>query len=86
MLSIPLWGMLALIVLKDYPLAILFLFSALMGTIAEFLLGFFHHSIDGHRVWQYNAGNIGLYTSYYSIPFWGGAGLMFYGLSRLIIP
>ncbi len=58
-------------------IAVLISFS-LLGTLAEWLIGFFYHKIVGQRLWTYHRYSINKYTSVLSIPIWGIAGLIFY--------
>ena len=58
-------------------IAVLLSFS-LLGTLAEWLIGFFYHKIVGQRLWTYHRYSITNYTSWLSMPLWGIAGLIFY--------
>lgn len=78
LLSLPIWGILALLVTyRVYSYITLFLFSALVGTLLEGLLGKFFIKFFGVKVWTYKKGAIGNFTSLYAVPYWGAAGLVF---------
>jgi len=62
-----------------------FLSFSLLGTLAEWLLGFFYHRIVGQRLWTYHRYSITKYTSLLSIPMWGIAGLIFYLFIQIFI-
>lgn len=82
--SLPIWGLLALLVANDFPSTKLFIYSAIVGTIFEFATGFVLYLVFGVRVWTYKYGSLGKFTSIYSIPYWGGAGIIFATLARII--
>ena len=56
----------------------IFVGFAILGTLAEGLIGFFYHKIVGQRLWTYHRFSIIGYTSLLSIPLWGLAGLIFH--------
>ena len=58
---------------------------ALVGTAAEWLLGFFYDKIIGQRLWTYHHHPITKYTSWLSIPLWGLAGSIFYLFIQIFI-
>ena len=77
--SIPIWGLLALIMRENFDLVQIFIVSAIIGTLSEHTIGYLLHKIDGHKLWEYRYGRwFGGYTSWFVIPYWGGAGLIFY--------
>jgi len=63
---------------------IYFILSSLAGTMGEFLLGFFCDKILGKKMWKYSKWDIFGYTSILMIPFWGGAGIVFLTLAKLL--
>jgi hypothetical protein len=83
-ISIPIWGLLALIIKSSTDYLGLFLYSALVGTGAEYLLGWFAASVFRHKIYSYSYAKLGDYTSYFSIPFWGGAGVLFYLIGQWV--
>ena len=54
-----------------------FIGFAVLGTLAEWVIGFFYHMIVGQRLWTYHRYSITGYTSFLSIPIWGLSGLIF---------
>lgn len=62
-----------------------FIGFALLGTLAEWIFGFFYHKIVGQRLWTYHRYSITGYTSFLSIPMWGLAGLIFYQFIQIFI-
>lgn len=63
----------------------IFVSFALLGTLAEWIIGFFYHKIVGQRLWTYHRYSIGGYTSFLSLPMWGLAGLIFYLFIQIFI-
>ena len=55
-----------------------FVSFSILGTLAEWLIGFFYHRVVGQRLWTYHKYSITKYTSFLSLPLWGLAGLIFY--------
>ena len=70
--SIPILGLMALLAQRKFSYVVLFFFFAVIGTILEYLLGKFLHLVEGRRVWVYQYLAIGQYTSWLSLPYWGG--------------
>lgn len=62
----------------------IFLYSALFGTILEWLVGWWFHSIMGTRLWTYHRYDITRYTSFLSIPIWGIAGVFLSLIVRVV--
>lgn len=83
-ISIPIWGLVALIIKSNTNYLGLFIYSALVGTCAEYLVGRFAASVFRHKVYSYSYAKLGSYTSYFSIPFWGGAGVLFYLIGQWV--
>jgi hypothetical protein len=84
LISIPILGLLTLVIYKHYSYVELFLVGALVGTLTEFICGWFFARIEGKRIWTYNYASIKGHTSYFSIPYWGGATLLFVLVSHLL--
>lgn len=82
--TLPLWGLLALILYGNQKLVTLFIYSAITGTILEYLLAKTIHFVFRINLWTYRYGAIGKYTSVYSPVYWGGAGLFYALLVKLI--
>lgn len=82
--SLPIWGLLFLIFSKSTAYALVFFYAAVLGTVLEALMGKFVLHIFGTRVWTYKRGKIGDFTSIYSIPYWGAAGLIFAIIGKLL--
>lgn len=76
-----------LVYLKGNNLDLLGIFVtfSLLGTLSEWLIGFFYHSIVGQRLWTYHRYPITKYTSLLSIPMWGIAGLIFYLFMQIFL-
>lgn len=82
---VPVWGIVAVIFYeKHFSHLALFVTSAVIGTFFEFMLGKFIYSMFNIKLWTYRHGKIGEFTSIYSIPYWGAAGLLFVYLARIL--
>ncbi len=81
--TIPIWGLVFLITRQNFGFIKIFLLSAIIGTMAESLLGRFLSDVLGKPVWSYDFARIGRFTSWISIPYWGGAGLLFFWIAKL---
>jgi uncharacterized membrane protein len=68
-----------------YTVVYLYFSFIILGTIGEFSFGYFYHKIFKKKLWEYKTMKLGKdgYTSLVSVPFWGMAGLMFWGVSLL---
>ncbi len=84
LMSIPILGLIALLIAGHNNYAALFVGGAIVGTLAEFLCGKIFHSIEGQRVWTYRYWSFSGYTSIFSIPYWGGAALALLALSKVL--
>lgn len=82
--SLPIWGVIGLLAVSDVNVLKLFIVSALVGTVLEFLLGRGLKTIFGIKLWTYKHGQLGQFTSIYSFPYWGGAGFVFLALAKLL--
>jgi uncharacterized membrane protein len=76
-----------LFTLNYYGIKIIYIFISfiIFGTLGEFCFGYLYHKIFKKKLWEYKTMKLGKngYTSLLSVPFWGMAGLMFWGLSLL---
>lgn len=81
--SLPVWGFIALVVNQSHAYATLFVSAALVGPLIELLFGKTVHRLFGIKLWTYQYGAIGRYTSIYAIPYWGGTALLFALLAKL---
>lgn len=70
-------GVLALLVYGSHVSLKIFAVSAVFGTFFEFLLGQLLFMLHGRPVWEYQYLPLGRFTSWLSIAYWGGAGLLF---------
>ncbi len=84
-LSVPLLGLAVLVWNADWGYVRLFMASAVIGTLLEYLLGVFLKHIRGSEVWTYHFLPLGRYTSWISIPYWGGAGLVFFYIATKVV-
>lgn len=55
----------------------IFIASALIGTLGEYFMGHLFFLLHGKPVWEYEYLPIGRFTSWLSVLYWGGAGLLF---------
>jgi len=84
LMSIPIYGLIALIISGDFGYVQLFFFGAIVGTTSEYLAGRYFHKITGQRIWTYKYLSIQGYTSIFTLPYWGGATIFFVGLAKLL--
>lgn len=84
-LSVPLLGLVMLVWNSEWGYVRLFMASAVIGTLLEYLLGVFLMHIRGSEVWTYHFLPLGRYTSWISIPYWGGAGLVFFYIATQVL-
>lgn len=84
LMSIPIWGLIALVITGYYDYVQLFLAGAFVGTLAEYCFGRFFYRIEGKKIWIYQYGTFSGYTSIFSIPYWGGATLLFVALYKIL--
>jgi hypothetical protein len=82
--SLPIWGILFIVFLHSQIYALIFLSSAVLGTILEAGMGRMTSRIYGAKIWVYKHGALGDYTSIYSIPYWGVAGVIFAALGKTL--
>lgn len=84
LMSIPIWGLIALVITGHFNYVQLFLLGAFVGTVAEYCFGRFFHHIEGQKIWTYKYWTLAGYTSIFSVPYWGGATLLFVLLAKLL--
>lgn len=84
MLILPLLFIVYLVFYVDRFLLLMFFASALIGFIAEGIVGLAYHQILGKRLWTYGRLSVNGYTSLLSIPLWGIAGIVFWFVSKLV--
>ena len=61
----------------------IFLASAALGAIAEWVIGWWFNKVMGVRLWTYHKYSIGAYTSFLSIPLWGVVGVLLFLVVKL---
>src|SRR6185312_3889543 len=85
LVMLPIWGILAVFLVDhNASLVELFVASAIVGTVFEFLTGYFFLKVFQVKIWTYQHGTLGKFTSIYSIPYWGGGGLLFLAVAKII--
>jgi hypothetical protein len=85
LLSLPIWGLIALFFFHGAaPYVRMFIYASVVGTILEGLMGAAIHKIFGIRIWTYHYGKIGNFTSIYSLPYWGVAGVLFAAIGKML--
>ena len=62
----------------------MFVISAFVGFILEYILGLTYHKVLNKRLWKYKRLSVRGYTSYLVIPIWGIAGVVFWFLAKMI--
>lgn len=85
LLLFPILGTIIIIQKNSSRLLIVFLTFSLIGTLLEWLIGFFYHKIVGQRLWTYHRFSLTGYTSWLCLPLWGLAGILFWLLARVFI-
>ena len=63
---------------------LVFVIFSFAGMFIEFLIGFSYHRVVGERLWTYHHVSLCGYTSIFSIPLWGLAGVMFWLLAQVV--
>lgn len=84
MATAPFAGMILLTYFEGIEILIFFLLSSFIGFIAEYTLGLLCEKTLGRRLWVYKKLNLGGHTSLLSLPFWGGAGIIFLSLVKIL--
>lgn len=82
--SLPLWGILFVFFLQNHAYGVVFICSAIVGTFLEFVMAKGAFYLYGVKIWVYKQGSLGGYTSIYSIPYWGAAGIIFVSLGKIL--
>lgn len=82
--SLPIWGILFVVFLHSKEYALIFFYSAAIGTFLEAGMGKMTSRIYRAKIWVYKQGALGDYTSIYSIPYWGVAGVIFAALGKML--
>lgn len=82
---IPALAGIMMLILKGSALSIkIFIVSSFLGAFLEYLVGkilcFFH----GKPVWEYDYLPIGKFTSWVSVLYWGGVGLLFVRIANFV--
>lgn len=83
MIIVPFLFVIYLIIFVNIKILYLFIYSAIIGFIAEGFVGFVYDKVLNKRLWTYNRFHIKGYTSFLSIPLWGIAGVAFWFISKL---
>ncbi len=61
----------------------LFLVSSIVGLALEYSLGVIFHKAFHRRLWVYDSKhNINKYTSWFVLPVWGAAGVIFWFIAK----
>ncbi len=84
LISLPIWGVIGLLASQNYNYVLFFFIVAVVGTVLEMSFGFMFKRLFGVTLWEYHRGKITQYTSWYSIPYWGGASLVFLSLAKWV--
>jgi len=82
--SLPIWGLLLLMFNGSNKYVLVFLYSAVLGTLLEAGMGKLVTRIYGAKIWTYKRGALGDFTSIYSIPYWGAAGVVFASIGKVL--
>lgn len=85
LLTLAPFGGLAFLAWFEGPKIVLFfVLSGLAGFLGEIIMGLFSEKIFGQKLWRYEKLSIGGHTSLLTLPFWGGAGIIFLILAKLL--
>jgi len=68
----------------DFAILKMFILSAIIGFVAEGVIGFVYDKVLNKKLWTYDRLSIKGYTSYLSIPLWGIAGVLFWFITKLV--
>lgn len=82
-LLFPMTAFIILLKTEGWTVGQVFITFAILGTLAEWIMGYTYHQIVGQRLWTYHKYSLSHYTSWLSVPLWGLAGVMFFLLARL---
>ena len=80
----PVLSIIILAVLIDIKILTLFLVSASVGFLLEYVVGLTYHKTLNKRLWRYERLSIDGYSSLLSVPIWGIAGVIFWFLGKMI--
>ncbi len=83
MVSIPIWGLAALVLYNKPSYIYVFFIAAAIGPFLEMMSGKVFHKLFHIKLWKYRYGAIGTYTSIYAVTYWGGAGILFALIAKL---
>ncbi|MBI4193394.1 MAG: hypothetical protein HY536_02080 [Candidatus Colwellbacteria bacterium] len=83
-LIVPIMSVIVLALVKSEKILILFLISACLGSLLEYLVGLLYHKVLNKRLWTYHRLSLNGYTSVLSFPVWGIAGVVFWGVGALL--
>jgi len=81
---IPLLFVFALAYFVNARVLSLFLVSAAVGFVLEYLLGLTYHKVFNQHLWTYSRLSVNGYASLLGIPIWGIAGVIFWFLSKMV--
>jgi len=80
----PVLSIIILAVLIDIKILTLFLVSASVGFLLEYVVGLTYHKTLNKRLWRYERLSIDGYSSLLSVPIWGIAGVIFWFLGKMV--
>lgn len=80
----PVIGAILLSWTEGFQIITYFIACGFIGLLGEFVLGLFCHKILGRRLWSYRKCSLLGYTSLLTFPFWGGGGIVFLTLAKLL--
>ncbi|MEW5805429.1 MAG: hypothetical protein AB1721_01745 [Patescibacteria group bacterium] len=84
LVTVPLLPIAVLSYFEGIKIWVLFLVYAVVGTFAEYFLGWIYNKILNKKLWVYKKYSISGYTSFLSLPLWGVGGFIFWFLAKAI--
>jgi len=81
---LPILCVVYLVIFIDWRILNLFLLSALVGFMLEYIIGLTYHKTLNRRLWKYKRLSVGGYTSLLTLPIWGVAGIIFWMLAKTL--
>lgn len=81
-MSFPVFGALAVLWAGEPKLFLIFIVASIVGPILEFLLGEAFYRYYGIKIWNYNVGTLGKFTSIVAAPYWGAVAIWSVFLAR----
>jgi len=84
LLSVPVLCSLGLAYFFGSKIILLFISSSITGFIFEYGLGLAYHKTLNKRLWVYNVSSLNGYTSWFTLPMWGVAGVLFWLASKTL--